>query len=129
MRNIGVYTTKPVDRDALVELLREFAAQQALGWSDPSDPGGQVILTSRSRDGIYVLKDTAVANGCVDGQELEAIKRAIGVSPASYVDLHFTSTPGAFPLADRLAREIQARWPGVIDYDGAGGGLGTVPRS
>ena len=125
MRNIGVFTVMPVDRDALLEFLREYAAHQEMEWSDS---GGQVILTSRLRDRLYVLRDTASENGCAP-EEVEAIERVIGVAPAGYVDVHFTSTDGAFPIADRLAREIQKRWPGVIDYSGAGGDLGTAPKS
>jgi hypothetical protein len=123
MRNIGVFTARRVETNELVTFLQMFGARDATPWTNRR---GEIIMGVEP-DLVYILKDTALANGCADERELKDLRGVLGTAPASYIDLHFTSTPLAFPLADRIAREVKQEWQGVIDYSGAGGDLGTPP--
>ena len=123
MRNIGVFTARRVATNELVTFLQTIAARDATRLTTQK---GEIIIGA-GPDLVYILEDTALTSECADEAVFQDVQGVLGTAPASYIDLHFTSTSRAFPLADRIARELKQEWHGVIDYSGAGGDLGIPP--
>jgi hypothetical protein len=123
MRNLGLFSPIAVlSRD-----VEQFVV--ARGGKAPPDcrtPGNSVIL-GVDPDWVYVACDTSISNACFDEEEIEDTRQQLGFDPKAYIDVHFTSTHGAFHLAEGLAREMQTIWGGTIDYSGSGGALGRPP--
>jgi hypothetical protein len=75
-----------------------------------------------------VFLDAFIAEACFDEEECESTTKALGFAPHSFISIHFAYTDESSRIANQLAQELKDSWAGVIDYGGAGGGLGVPPR-
>ena len=123
MRDIGVFTSKPVQTAELIEFVESYSSR--IGQPCTRREGETVV--GRPPDFLWVFDGTAPTDGYFDEEEFQEIESKLGSPPKSYVDIHFTSSDGASALAGAMAQEIKQRWEGIIDYRGAGGQLGVPP--
>jgi hypothetical protein len=122
MRDIGVFTSKSLRTEELVEFVRSWSARVG----QPCDKRTNESVVGDMPDLLYVHDGTAVTNGYFSEEEKNAIESKLGSTPEGYVSIHFKSD-GASALANELAHEISRMWEGIIDYGGWGGGLGVPP--
>jgi hypothetical protein len=123
MRDIGVFTSKGVSTEELVECVRSYT----LRVGQPYEKRSGESVVGRPPDVLYVFDATRATNGYFSEIEREAIESRLGTTPEGYISIHFTSTDAAFALADEMAHEITRIWEGIIDYSGTGGKLGAPP--
>lgn len=123
MRDVGVFTSKSVSTEQLIELVRSYCMRA----DQPLEKRQGESVVGRSPDVLYVFDATAPSNGYFSEEEKKAIESKLGSTAEGYVSIHFTSTDAAFRLADDLAHELSRKWDGTVDYSGAGGGLGVAP--
>lgn len=69
----------------------------------------------------YLEVDSNLNNGCFDDEEFQALQQDLGFPPASYVSVHMNYSQEAYTLALTIAKAVQERWGGQVDYSGAGG--------
>lgn len=126
MRNLGLLTKRPVSTTEVEDFVQAKGGEIQVFHG----PGGTIrqLVIGVDQDWVFFAKDTAISNAYFDEDELRAEEAQLGFRPQAYVDLHFTSTEGAFKLAEQLVLEMQSAWDGVVDYSGAGGGLGIPPK-
>jgi len=123
MRDIGVFTSKIVLTEELLEFVRSYSARVSQRYEKRTDES----VVGDPPDVVYVFDTTAPSNGYFSEEEKKAIESKLGSTPEGYVSLHFTSTDVAFARADKIAQEISRIWEGIIDYGGAGGELCVPP--
>ncbi len=112
MKNIGLFSRCRIGVDELTEL----------GLSLGGRPIGNATLRfGQMPDEAYLDLSTNLSNGCFDEDEFKALELQLGYPPVSYVSIHMNYTGRAFSRALEVARAIQARWGGDVDYSGAGG--------
>lgn len=114
MKNIGVFSRCQIGVDELTEL----------GLSLGGIPIGNTTLRlGQIPEEAYLDLSTDLSNGCFDEDEFQTLERQLGFPPVSYVSIHMNYTEPAFSRALEVARAIQARWGGDLDYSGAGGSI------
>lgn len=123
MRNIGVFTSNPVESIELVQFLAEYSSTM----DQPLSRREHETVIGREPDLLYVFDRTSLEDEYFDPNDLEQVQTKLGTTPRSYVNVHFTSTEAAAALAEAVAGEITRKWGGVIDYTGAGGQVGVRP--
>ncbi len=123
MRDIGVFTSKGVPTEQLVDFVRSYS----LRVGQPCEKRHDESVVGSPPNVLYVFDGTAATNGYFSEEELQRVESRLGSAPQGYVSIHFTSSDGAFALADALAHEISRTWEGIIDYNGAGGKLDMPP--
>lgn len=123
MRDICILTTKIVPTEELVEVLGSFALQT----SQPFERRAGQSVVGEPPDFLWVFDDTAPTNCYFSEEEKAAIEAKLGATAEGCVSVHFTSTDGAYVLAESLAREIGRRWQGTLDYSASGGSFGVPP--
>ena len=114
MKNIGIFSRRQIEVDEL----------RVLGLS----LGGEPIDSATLRFGqipeeAYLDLSTDLSNGCFDEEDFKTLELQLGYPPVSYVSIHLNYTQPAFEKALEIARAIQQRWSGDIDYSGAGGSV------
>jgi len=124
VRDIGIFTSKRVPLEELVEFMRSYAS----GVGQPLERRSHESVLGEPPDVLYVLDATAATDGYFSDEEKAAIESKLGATLEGYVSVHFTSTHNAFTLADALAHEIGRMWHGILDYSGTGGGLAFPPN-
>ena len=123
MRDLGIFTSKPVSSQELVNFLRSYSS--AIGQA--FEKRAQESFLGNQPDVVYIADSTEAKQGYFSDEEKVAVEKELGSALQSYISLHFTSSDAAAALALRTAREIAQMWTGIIDYSGAGGGLGVAP--
>jgi hypothetical protein len=126
VRNLEVFTRVPVP----VAALEQHLTAKGAFVNELDTPGRrdrEAILAVDDHVMAYVALDTALAQAVFDDESLRELCDGLGFKPSSCVDVHFTSGERSFALAEGLAREFAEMWDGVIDYSGAGGGIGQRP--
>lgn len=114
MKNVGIFLPVKIGIQDLIEI----------GVSQ----GGIKISESTFRFGdipeeAYLNLSTDLSNGCFDDDELKILQAQLGYTPVSYIDIEMNYTKSAFNRAMNIAREVQKRWGGEIDYSGVTGNL------
>jgi len=125
MRDLGVFTSKPISSDELVEFACAYARRAGRSFEKRSE----VSVVGTPPDVLYLADATAVQNGYFAEEEKAVVTARLGADPAGYVSIHFTSSDAAAGLADEMAKEIGRLWEGIVDYSGAGGQLGVPPAT
>ena len=123
MRDLGVFTSKPISSRELVEFVRAYARRVG----QPFEKRSEESVVGTPPDVLYVFDATAVKHGFFSEEEKAVIESRLGSAPKGYVSIHFTASDAAAGLADEMAKEIGRVWNGTIDYSGAGGQLGVPP--
>ena len=123
MRDLGVFTSKPISSHELVEFVRAYS----LHVGQPFEKRADESVVGSPPDVLYVLDATAAKQGYFSEEEKSVIQSKLGFAPQGYVSIHFTATDAASGLAEGMAQEIGRIWNGIIDYSGAGGKLGVPP--
>src|SRR5262245_36720414 len=126
MRNLGLVTKSSVSTTEVEDFVLAKGGEFQVFSGSPAPIKRGVICAGP--DCVFINTDTAISNAYFDEDELRAEETQLGFRPQAYIDLHFTSGEGAFKLAEQLVQEMQSVWDGVVDYSGAGGGLGTPPK-
>ena len=126
MRNIGLFLPQRVEPSVLEHLL-----VQKGGVVEMYHEIGErrTVAIGADQTWVYINTDTSLADVFYDDESFEKAKAELGFEPRGYIDLHFSLASAAFDLAENFALEMQTLWGGVIDYDGAGGGIGKPPKS
>ena len=124
MRNIGVFTARPIQPAELVEFVSSYSS--SLGQQSTRRDGETIV--GNEPNFLYVFDETSVEQGYAAEEDSRLVESKMGTHPKSYVNMHFTSTEGAASLAEAFAQEIRRRWNGIIDYSGAGGDLDVPPE-
>lgn len=124
MRDIGVFTSRTVPSEQLIEFVR----RRCLTLKQPLEQRPGELVVGDLPDVLYVSDSTDARNGYFGADEKMAVESKLRSTPLGYLSIHFTSTDAAFELADSLAHELSRTWEGIVDYSGAGGGLDIPPR-
>lgn len=123
MRDLGVFTSKPISTYELVEFVRAHSSH--VGQPFEKRPDESVV--GNPPDVLYVFDATVAKHGYFSDEEKAVIQSMLGSAPEGYVSIHFTTSDAAAGLAEGMAQEICRIWRGIIDYSGAGGKLGVPP--
>jgi len=122
MQDIVVITPKTIPTDEFVAFVRAYASR----IGQPLQRRERESVIGREPDTLSIVDDTAARNAYFSDEEKTALEAILSFAVKGCASFRF-ETEIAFRFADDLAREVQRRWDGVIDYSGAGGGLGTAP--
>lgn len=122
MRDLGVFTSKTVPTEELVEFVRSYSVRTGQHYEKRTNES----FVGELPDVLYVHDETAPAIGYLSDEDKKAIELKLGSTPKGYVSIHF-KTDAAYVRAEELAHEISRNWAGIIDYDGVGGELGVPP--
>lgn len=114
MKNLGVFSRSRIEVHELTELGLSLGGQ-------PID--GATLRFGEIPEEAYLDLSTDLSNGCFDDDEFKTLEHQLSYPPASYVSIHLNYTEPALKRALEIARAIQARWGGDIDYSGAGGSI------
>jgi|SRR5579862_1046883 len=114
MRNLGVFGPAEIAQEDLKVLGTSLGGREL---------GPTELLFGEIPDEAYLGLETSLSGGCFDDEEFRTLQNLLGYPPASYIGIHMGRTPQAFDRALEIARQIQKRWGGQIDYSGAGGEL------
>lgn len=85
MRNIGVFTTKPVRTVDLIELVQSHS----LRVRQPCARGHEETVVGRLPDLVHVSDRTVAEDGYFGDEELKLLESKLGSGPQGYVDIHF----------------------------------------
>ncbi len=116
MKNLGIFSPSVVDHSELAQF------GSALGGISIGD---STLRFGSHPNEAYLEIDASLNNGCFDNEEFRTLQNDLGFPPVSYISVHMNYSQEAYLLALKIARAIQEKWGGQVDYSGAGGGLGT----
>lgn len=87
MRDIGVFTSKPLSSHELVEFVRSYS----LHVGQPVEKRPDESVVGNPPNVLYVFDATAANHGYFSEEERVAIQSTLGSAPESYVSIHFTT--------------------------------------
>ena len=126
MRDIGLFTRTAVPRDFFESLLLRNGGR--LPEANAPDVALQQVPLHLGNNTLYVNFDTRPEmQAYFNDEERVELEAELGFPPASYVAVHFTWGRSAFESAMKFLETIRAVCGGVINFEGAGGGIGKSP--